>query len=125
MDRKFASIALLYAVAGMLLGLTMAATESHVQMVTHAHILLVGFVVPFIYAICHKLWLAASNARLANAQFYIHQLGAFIMSVALFLLYSGSLPAPTLAPVLALASVLVVLGALLMAFMFYTTSEKS
>ena len=73
MDRKFVISALCYAMLGMLLGIYMAATQDHGQFVTHAHIMLVGFVVSFIYALCHKLWLDGPNRRLAQIQFYLHQ----------------------------------------------------
>ena len=48
MDRKFVISALCYALLGMVLGIHMAASKDHGQFVTHAHIMLVGFVVSFI-----------------------------------------------------------------------------
>ncbi len=73
MDRKYILSSLVYAVLGMTLGIYMAATKNHGEYVTHAHILLAGFVVSFIYGLCHKLWLNNSTSRLAQAQFYLHQ----------------------------------------------------
>ena len=44
-NRKLLLWALSYTVAGMALGIVMAASHDHAQPVTHAHALLVGFVV--------------------------------------------------------------------------------
>lgn len=55
MDRKFILTAFGYAILGLALGIHMAASKDHGQFVTHAHIMLVGFVLSFIYGLCHKL----------------------------------------------------------------------
>lgn len=117
MDRKFIITALLYAVVGMLLGIHMAATHNHLQHVTHAHILLVGFVVSFIYALCHKLWLNADGTMLAKLQFWIHQVGVLIMAVGLYLLYSQKFDPAKVDPALAVSSILVLVALILMLVM--------
>lgn len=120
-DRKYLVWALAYAAAGMGLGVVMGATHDHGQHVTHAHILLVGFVVSFIYAVIHKLWLNDRVERLARVQFILHQAGALTMLLSLLLLFGGLVPAEPLDPVLALASITVLLGALLMLLMVLRT----
>ena len=120
-DRKFLVCALLYAIAGMSLGIYMAASDNHGELVAHAHILLIGFVVSFIYGIIHKLWLAQPNATVANLQFYIHQGAALLLSVGLTLLYSGMVSAEKLVPALTGGSLAVLIGALLMLYMVLTT----
>jgi hypothetical protein len=117
LDRRFLLCGFAYAIAGMGLGIHMAASHDHALFVAHAHILLVGFVVSFIYALIHKLWLAGASARLAGFQFYLHQLAALVMSVGLVLLYAGLYPESTLGPVLGLASVGVLIAAVLMAWL--------
>jgi len=125
MDRKFVSIGLIYAVIGIALGIFMAATHDHGQLVTHAHIMLVGFVVSFIYGLCHKLWLNNITSKLAVAQFYIHQVGAAILVTGLFLLYGNFVELETIDPVLALASITVFVGAILMNVLFYQSSKNT
>ena len=120
-DRKFLVCALLYAIAGMSLGIYMAASENHGELVAHAHILLIGFVVSFIYGIIHKLWLAQPNAKVANLQFYIHQAAALLLSIGLTLLYGGMVSADKLAPALTGGSLAVLIAALLMLYMVLTT----
>ncbi|MAK55789.1 MAG: TonB-dependent receptor [Pusillimonas sp.] len=102
----------------MLLGIVMAASKNHNQMPAHAHILLVGFVVSFIYALCHKLWLNNISNTLAKLQFYAHQIGAFVMLLSLFLLYGNMATPATLDPILAVSSILVWIGIILMALLF-------
>ena len=89
MDRKFVISAPCYALLGMVLGIHMAASRITASSVTHAHIMLVRFVVSFIYALCHRLWLDNPSGRLVSVQFYLHQLGALVMSAGLYLLYGG------------------------------------
>ena len=114
MDKKFVITGLGYAILGMALGIFMAASKDHGHMVTHAHIMLVGFVVSFIYGLCHKLWLNNSTSKLAIAQFYVHQVGAIVLLIGLFLYYGKFVSLETIDPVLALASITVFTGMILM-----------
>ena len=116
-DRKYLVWALSYAVAGMSLGIFMAASHNHAQHITHAHILLVGFVVSLIYAVIHKLWLSENPPAIAKVQFIVHQSGALTMFTGLLLLYGNFVPEAKLDPVLAIASIAVFTAALLMLFM--------
>lgn len=116
-DHRFLLCAFAYAIAGMGLGIYMAASHNHSLFVAHAHILLVGFVVSFIYALLHKLWLTGSGGRLAGVQFYLHQLATLVMTVGLVLLYGGFIPEPTIGPLLGVASIGVLLAIVLMAWM--------
>jgi len=125
MDRKFILIAIIYAVIGMTLGMVMAASKNHGQMTTHAHIILVGFVVPFIYALCHRLWLNNGGSVMAKAQFYIHQLGIFVMALGLFLRYGGFIEADKIEPLLASSSILVTIAMLLMAILFIQSGKST
>ncbi len=113
LDRRFLIWGLGYAVAGMAVGIYMAATKDHVLFVAHAHILLVGFVVSLIYGLIHKLWVSAEDAPMARLQFYLHQLSALVMGIGLLLFYSGILR-ELLDPILAASSIGVLVAALLM-----------
>ncbi|MBV8143711.1 MAG: TonB-dependent receptor [Gammaproteobacteria bacterium] len=117
LDRKFLVWALAYAVAGLALGIYMGASQNHAELVTHAHILLVGFVLSLIYGIIHRLWLGNPGRAVANLQFGVHQASAILISVGLFLLYGGLVPAPVLDPILGLVSAGVLPGMLLMLYL--------
>jgi putative solute:sodium symporter small subunit len=118
MDRKYVMTGLGYAILGMLLGIMMASSKDHGQMPTHAHIMLVGFVVSFIYALCHKLWLGNPTSLLSTIQFYVHQAGALIMVIGLFLYYGNYIALEKVDPFLAVSSLLVLAGMVLMKVMF-------
>jgi len=114
-DRKFLMWALGYAIAGMVIGVIMAASHDHSQLVAHAHVMLVGFVVSLIYAVIHKLWLTGKKGKgIAKAQFIAHQAGAAVMSVGLLLLYGRRVPEATLDPFLAIASITVLIAMIMM-----------
>ena len=120
-DRAYLIWALSYAAAGMGLGIFMAASKNHGQFVTHAHILLVGFVTSLIYAVIHKLWLPAPPRMLATVQFILHQAGCLAMFAGLLLLYGRFAAEDRLAPLLGPAAVAVILGMLLMLVMVVRT----
>jgi hypothetical protein len=125
MDRKFVLTGLGYAIAGLALGIFMAASKNHGQLVTHAHIMLIGFVVSFIYGLCHKLWLNNSTSKLAVAQFYVHQVGTFILVIGLFLLYGQFVALETIDPILAVGSVIVFIGLVMMKILFIKCTKKA
>jgi len=114
LDRKFLVWSLSYAAVGLALGIYMGASHNHAQLVTHAHILLIGFVLSLVYGLIHKLWLDKPSRGVANVQFVLHQVAAITLTMALFFLYGSMLPEPTLGPILGIASVGVLLAMLLM-----------
>lgn len=123
-DRKYLVCGLTYAIAGMGLGMQMAASHNHEQHVTHAHLLLVGFVTSLIYGIIHKLWINEATPGLAKAQFIAHHAGTITMIVGLFLLFQRSLPEQQLGPILGIASATVMAGALMMLWMVIKSGKS-
>lgn len=118
MDRKFVVTGLTYALIGMMLGIYMSATKNHGQLVTHAHIMLLGFVVSFMYGLCHRLWLDTRGSWVARLQFCLHQLGSAALFTGLFLLYGGFVEASLIEPLLGIASVTVLVSLALMCALF-------
>jgi hypothetical protein len=117
LDRRFVIWGLCYAAAGMILGIYMAASGNHAQMTTHAHVLLIGFVVSFVYGLIHRLWLHEPGRGISKLQFVLHQVAAFMALAGLFLFYGGFASEATLMPLLGIGSVGVLLGMLLMLYM--------
>lgn len=124
MDRKFILTAFGYAILGLALGIFMAASKNHGQHVTHAHFMLIGFLLSFIYGLCHKLWLNNSTSKLATIQFYCHQAGAAAILIGLFLLYGQFVDIEVIDPILAIASIAVFLGVILMKIEFIRCTKK-
>ena len=125
MDRKFVLTAFGYAILGLALGIYMAASKNHGQFVTHAHIMLIGFLLSFIYGLCHKLWLNNSTSKLATIQFYVHQAGSAVVLLGLFLLYGQFVDLETIDPVLAVASITVFVGVILMKIEFIRCTRNT
>ena len=125
MDKKFVMTGLGYAILGLALGIYMAASKDHGQLVTHAHIMLVGFVVSFSYGLCHKLWLNNGTSTLAKSQYYIHQLGTLGIVIGLFLYYGKIVAIETIDPILAVSSVAVLIGMILMKVLFIKSMKAA
>ena len=125
MDRKFVLTALGYAILGLLLGIFMAASKDHGHLVTHAHIMMIGFVVSFIYALCHKLWLNNTTSKLATIQYYVHQLGTVGIVIGLFLYYGKYVSLETIDPFLAVSSIIVLVGMVLMKVLFIKSTKNA
>jgi len=109
----------------MLLGVVMAASKNHGQLLAHTHILLAGSVLSFMYGLCHKLWLNGASSWLAQCQFYIHQIGVLVMCAGLFLLYGNYVEMQKIDPILALSSIAVLLGMVLMTVLFFRATKNT
>lgn len=125
MDKKFVLTGLGYAIVGLALGIFMAASKDHGQLVTHAHIMLIGFVVSFIYGLCHKLWLNNSTSKLAVTQYYVHQVGTLVVLIGLFLYYGKFVSIETIDPVLAISSIAVFAGMVMMKVLFIKSLKET
>ena len=125
MDKKFVLTGLGYAIIGLLLGIFMAASKDHGHLVTHAHIMLIGFVVSFIYGLCHKLWLNNIVSTLSKTQFYFHQIGTIGVVIGLFLYYGKFVSLETIDPFLAVSSIAVLIGMILMKVLFIKSMKNT
>ena len=124
-DRAYLIWALCYAAAGMGLGIYMGESQNHGQFVTHAHVMLVGFVTSLIYAVIHRLWLSAPSRVLATIQFVLHQAGSLAMFAGLLLLYGHAASEDQVGPLMGPATLAVILGVLLMLVMVLKAQGRS
>lgn len=115
---------LVFAVLGMGLGIYMASSQNHGQHVTHAHVLLLGFVLSALYAVIYRLWLSAAHARWALVQTVLHQVGAAVLAIGLFLLYGQRVGEAVLGPVLGLGSIAALLGMVVMLVMVWRAESQ-
>nr|TFG54837.1 MAG: hypothetical protein E4H34_01720 [Hyphomicrobiales bacterium] len=116
---SFFRFAVIYGLLGLALGLHMAATHNHGQLVTHAHLMLIGWVTTFLYGVYLKLYptsglLPAILWGLANA-------GLVVTVIGLYIIYggqpdSGELPAT-------IGSFIVFAGMALFVFMVWRTRD--
>ena len=118
-DRAFVGVALFWLISGMGLGLYMGTTANNQLLTVHVTMMLSGFVVLAIYGVIYRLWPALKDSPLAKAQFWIAVIAVLgqVLGAYRFALSGGSEIA-----IIASASVLSLLGALLFGFLFLTKS---
>lgn len=108
--RQFFILALCYAVAGMVLGIYMAASHDHTEMPTHAHVMVAGWLMSSVFAFFYHLFPEIGARPLARAHFWIQAVSGVVLVVSLFFVLQGN---EGLEPITALASVGFLLGTLL------------
>jgi hypothetical protein len=103
-DSAFMRLAVIWFVAGVALGIGMAASHQHGMAVVHAHINLLGWVSMALFAAFYRAWPKAAFSSLAKWHFWLYVPAHFVMMATLAMLYSGM---TFIEPVLALSSVVV------------------
>ena len=111
--RLFFTLAIVYAILGMLLGLSMAISQDHGQMPTHAHIMLAGWVSSAIFAYFYHLFPAIGSRGIAMFHFWFQTASVIVMMVSLLFFYGGN---PAVEPGAAIGSIGYGLGMLLFAY---------
>ncbi|NBO21077.1 MAG: hypothetical protein EBU97_03865 [Rhodobacteraceae bacterium] len=110
-SRYFLIIGAAYLIVGMILGSYMGASGDHSLVAVHAHINLLGFALSTIFGLAYRLIPGLADTALAKAHFWLHEVGSLIVLVALYLLISGRLPPETVGPVLPVAELAIIGGA--------------
>jgi peptidoglycan/LPS O-acetylase OafA/YrhL len=81
--------AVLMAIAGMIWGIVMAATQDHSAMPAHAHLNLLGFVVLFLFGIFYHLHPALDRSRIARLQVIVWIVATLVMIAGVGLIHGG------------------------------------
>ena len=81
--------AVVLAVAGILMGIAMAASHDHSVMPAHAHLNLLGWVSLFLFGIYYKFTPILDRGRLALAQVAVWIVGTVILTLGVAALYLG------------------------------------
>ena len=111
--------AVIFGLIGLALGLHMAATHDHGQMVTHAHLMLIGWVTTFLYGAYLKLY--PMEGSLPAVLWGIANGGLMITVVGLYMIYGGQ---PVRGePIATVGSLIVFVGLALFAFMVWRTRD--
>lgn len=111
--RNFFTLAIIYALGGMALGLHMSITHDHGQMPTHAHTMVAGWLMSAVFGFFYHLVPAARESRLAPVHFWITAVSGVVLVVGLFFLLGGN---EAVEPLVAVASLGFYAGMLLFAF---------
>jgi hypothetical protein len=111
--RNFFTLAIIYALCGMALGIHMAISQDHGQMPTHAHIMVAGWLMSAVFAFFYHLFPAAGQKMLAVIHFWLTAISGIGLMVGLYILLAGH---ESIEPLLGIASMGFYAGMLLFAF---------
>jgi cbb3-type cytochrome oxidase subunit 1 len=111
--RNFFTLAICYGVVGMIVGLSMAISHDHTQTPTHAHMMVLGWVMSSVFAFFYQLVPAARESRLAPVHFWLTAVSGVVLVSGLYFLMGGN---TAVEPVVAVASICFFLAMLLFAF---------
>ncbi|MCG5239076.1 hypothetical protein [Azospirillum doebereinerae] len=114
--------ACLFAIAGIGMGIAMAASQNHAVMPAHAHLNLLGWVSLFLFGIYYRLHPALDGTRLAMIQVGLWALGTVVLTVAVAGLHLGY---AAFEPVAALASLIVLAAIGLFTVLVFRSDAKA
>jgi hypothetical protein len=120
--RNFFTLAIIYAICGMMLGLSMAMSHDHSQMPTHAHVMVAGWIMSSVFAFFYHLVPAARASRLATVHFWLTAASGVVLMGGLFVMIGGN---PAVEPIVATASMVFFAGMLLFAWIAITAMWKT
>ena len=87
--RWFFITAIIYGLLGMLLGLEMAIAHDHGEMVTHSHIMVIGWLSFSLFGFYYFQFGKVVSRTLSLLHFWMAQLSLIGLIIGLFLFYSG------------------------------------
>ncbi len=123
LDTLFLRISVVYIMAGLLMGIGMAASGDHGLMPAHAHINLVGWVAMTIYGLVYRVYPDAARSPLARWHFWLANAGALLLVVGVTGILAVS---PERFEIFAtVGAILFALGMLLFAIIVYTRGAPS
>lgn len=111
-SRNFVLCGTVFLVIGIGFGIHMGASGDHGFAPLHAHLNLLGFVLPMIYAMAYRVFPAMGETRLAGYHFWLHVVPAAVLLVMLFLLFGGFIGEGAMVPLAPLAEILILAGTL-------------
>src|SRR5689334_5557368 len=114
-------LAVLFVIAGMAMGIGMAASQDHSIMPAHAHLNLLGWVSLFLFGIYYERRPALDTSRLARVQVWIWSIGTVILTAAVAAVHLGYEAAD---PVAAVASLIVLGAMILFAYLVFRPSSS-
>jgi hypothetical protein len=120
-DRAFVSVGLAWLIVGMIFGLYMGLTGSNQFVVVHVAMLLPGVVVLALYGLIYRAWPTLNQSRLARLQFWFAVISVFGL---VFGGFQFALSGDDEIMIVGAASVLSIIAALLMGWMFWTQPPR-
>lgn len=122
MSNRFLRLAVVFFIAGVALGIVMAASNDHTLRPVHAHLNLLGWVSMALFGLFYRAFPAAAETTLAKAHFWIYVPALFVQMTTLTMYIGGN---KAIEPVLALASVVVGVAVLCFAAVVWKHTGKT
>jgi predicted membrane channel-forming protein YqfA (hemolysin III family) len=120
--RNFFILGIIMAIAGMMLGISMAMSHDHIEMPAHAHTMVAGWLMSAVFGFFYHLFPAARQNKLAKIHFWMHAVGIIVLVVSLYFVLAGN---EGVEPVTAVASIVFFLGMLLFAWIAIPVINKA
>jgi hypothetical protein len=111
--RNFFTLAIIYALCGMALGIQMAISQDHSQMPVHAHTMVAGWLMSSVFAFFYHLFPAARDSLLARIHFWLTAASGIGLLIGLFFLLGGN---AAIEPLVSISSMVFYASMLLFAF---------
>lgn len=111
--RNFFTLAIVYMLCGMALGLHMSIIHDHTQMPVHAHAMVAGWLMSAVFGFFYHLVPQAARSRLATPHFWLTAICGSTLIVGLYFLLAGNEGAE---PIVATASMGFYAAAILFTF---------
>jgi hypothetical protein len=116
--RNFFTLAIIYALCGMALGIHMAMSQDHSQMPVHAHTMVAGWLMSSVFAFFYHLFPAARDTLLAKIHFWATAVSGIGLLVGLYILLAGN---PSIEPFVGISSMVFYASMLLFVFIALPT----
>ncbi len=111
--RNFFTLAIIYGILGMSLGLHMSITHDHGQMPVHAHTMVAGWLMSAVFGFFYHLNPGVARSRLAAVHFWLQAVSGVFLLLGLYFLLAGN---AAIEPVVAIASLGFFAGMLMFAW---------
>ncbi|MEF3301752.1 cytochrome-c oxidase [Paenibacillus sp. GYB003] len=113
MGARFIQVSAVYFLIGVVVGLVMGIAEAFQYTSAHAHINLLGWASLAIVGVIYSIYPEAGKTKLANAQFWLHNIGLPLLIVSMILFANGvigvGIPLASIGGLLVIASVVLFL----------------
>ncbi len=113
-------LAVLFVIAGMAMGIGMAASQNHSIMPAHAHLNLLGWVSLFLFGIYYERRPSLNMSRVALLQVALWSIGTAILTIAVSAIHLGY---PAAEPAAGIASIVLLAAMLLFAYFVFRPAQ--
>jgi hypothetical protein len=118
-DLAFIGTSLIFLIAGMIFGIWMGAIENFQFASIHAHLNLLGFVIPTLYGLIYRAYPTLARSRLAWPQYIAHFVGLLIFIPGFVLVILTGNPTVVIP-----GAILILLATLTYGFIFFTGARS-